>query len=84
MYMKQRQNKEFDHDLSKWDVSKVQDFSYTFAGAKKFRSDLSAWNVGSATNMRFMVCVYVIFFFASNCTFFINLFVHDKLVLVVL
>jgi surface protein len=36
-------------------VSKVQDFSYTFAGAKKFRSNLASWNVGSATNMRFMV-----------------------------
>jgi Mycoplasma protein of unknown function, DUF285 len=46
---------EFDQDISGWDVSKVTDFSYMFAGAESFSGALPSWNVGSATDMRFMV-----------------------------
>jgi surface protein len=39
-----------------WDVSKIQDFSYLFAGpaAANFNEDISGWDLASATNMASM------------------------------
>eukprot|EP00978_Attheya_sp_CCMP212_P021901 scaffold64385_cov35-Attheya_sp.AAC.1 len=41
--------------MNKWDVSRVEDFSYLFFHgnymASSFNQDLSAWNVSNATNM---------------------------------
>ena len=42
--------------LEHWDVSKIKDFSYMFAGCKYLVeiSDISKWNFASAENLRFM------------------------------
>ena len=37
----------FNSDLSNWDVSKVQDMSYMFYECKNFNSDLSKWDVST-------------------------------------
>ncbi len=44
---------DLDIDISKWDVSKVTNFNYMFAGSG-FAGDISAWNVSSATSMKGM------------------------------
>lgn len=45
--------REFNGDLSQWDVSQVTNLDSTFAGCEKFNSDLSKWNVGNVTSMRY-------------------------------
>ena len=37
--------KSFNSDLSKWDVSKVENMNSMFSGCKSFNSDLSKWDV---------------------------------------
>ena len=44
--------REFNGDLSQWDVSQVTNLDSTFAGCEKFNGDLSKWNVGNVTSMR--------------------------------
>jgi Mycoplasma protein of unknown function, DUF285 len=41
----------FDQNISRWDVSRVRDFSYLFMGAASFSHDLSRWRVAKATRM---------------------------------
>jgi hypothetical protein len=36
----------FNVDVGRWDVRRVQDFSRTFEGCKRFTHDLSKWQVG--------------------------------------
>jgi hypothetical protein len=36
----------FNEDVGRWDVGRVQDFSRTFEGCKRFTRDLSKWRVG--------------------------------------
>ena len=43
--------KNFNGDLSKWNVSNVRNMEYMFGYAKKFNGDLSKWNVSNVTNM---------------------------------
>jgi surface protein len=40
--------------LNRWNVGRVQDFSYMFADAKALDADVSAWNTSSATTMQAM------------------------------
>ncbi len=41
----------FNQPLSKWDVSKVNRFNYTFSGAAKFNQDLSDWDISNVNSM---------------------------------
>ena len=41
----------FNADLSKWDVSSVQDMHGMFWDAASFNADISNWDVSSVTNM---------------------------------
>lgn len=53
--------KNFNGDLSSWNVSSGTDFSQMFNGASKFNSDLSNWNVGNGTNFSYMFAGTTIF-----------------------
>ena len=46
--------RDFDEDISRWDVSNVQNMEHMFLGAKVFNQDISSWNTANATNMRVM------------------------------
>lgn len=46
--------KNFNGDISKWDVSNVVDMSNMFAGCKKFNGDLSEWDVSNVKTMQGM------------------------------
>ena len=41
-------------DVSKWDVSNVENTSFMFTGFVKFNCDLSNWDVSKVTNMNYM------------------------------
>ena len=43
--------KEFNGDISKWNVSKVEDMSYMFYFCYKFNCDISGWDVAKVKNM---------------------------------
>lgn len=45
-------------DISKWDVSNVEDMSFMFWGCKKFNQDISQWDVRNVkyTERMFMGC----------------------------
>ena len=43
--------KDFDEDLSQWDVSNVTHMNSMFYGASSFDSNVEGWNVGNVTNM---------------------------------
>ena len=42
--------KDFNDDISKWDVSSVTNMYYMFSNSQ-FDGDISGWNVSSVTNM---------------------------------
>ena len=44
-------DRNFNSDLSNWDVSNVTDMRETFSFATTFNSDLSNWNVSNVTNL---------------------------------
>ena len=44
----------FNGDISRWDVSNVTDMKNMFDGCKNFNCDLSWWNVSNVTDMSFM------------------------------
>jgi surface protein len=46
-------NKYFNGDISKWDVSKVTDMNSMFYQSE-FIQNLSNWKISSATNIEFM------------------------------
>ncbi|GMH76369.1 hypothetical protein TrST_g6560 [Triparma strigata] len=41
----------FDEDITRWDVSNVEDMGDMFHGAELFNCNLSSWNVEKVTNM---------------------------------
>ncbi|GMH49565.1 hypothetical protein TL16_g00552 [Triparma laevis f. inornata] len=46
--------KQFNADISRWDVSNVPNMHMMFYGAESFNCDLSSWNVGKVESMRAM------------------------------
>nr|WP_308435705.1 BspA family leucine-rich repeat surface protein [Mycoplasmopsis bovis] len=44
--------KEFNQDISSWDLSGVYNTSLMFYKAKKFNQDITKWNTANVTNMR--------------------------------
>ena len=46
--------KNFNQDISYWDVSSVENMGYMFSGCKIFNKDISYWNVSSVDNMKYM------------------------------
>ena len=46
--------KNFNSDISKWDVSNVTNMESMFYNCKNFNSGLNKWNVSSVKNMHFM------------------------------
>ena len=46
--------RDFNQDLSGWDVSGVRNMSYMFRSAESFNQELSAWDVSNVTNMKNM------------------------------
>ena len=48
--------KNFNQDISSWDVSSVTNMGSVFRDAKNFNQDISSWDVSSVTNMLFMFC----------------------------
>merc|ERR1712151_1487228 len=46
-----RQAKSFNGDISKWDVSGVEDMHGMFHHARSFGGDISTWNVSSVKDM---------------------------------
>lgn len=44
----------FDGDMSNWDVSNIEDMSYMFDRANFFNQDIGNWDVGSVTTMEEM------------------------------
>ena len=45
---------EFNQDISKWDVSKVKNMSFMFAGCESFNQDISSWDISNVTDVRYM------------------------------
>lgn len=41
----------WNEDIEDWDVSSVESFAYTFAGARLFNKDLASWQMTSATDL---------------------------------
>jgi len=48
--------KEYGYPIGKWDVSKLEDFSYLFHNVEMFDEDIGSWNVANAINMKGMFC----------------------------
>ena len=46
--------KDFNGDISNWDVSNVKDMSCMFCDCIRFNKDISKWNVSNVTNMGHM------------------------------
>jgi len=44
----------FNEDISGWDVENVTNMSYMFSGCRTFNQDISEWNVSNVTNMSYM------------------------------
>ena len=43
--------KDFNGDISQWNVSNVEDMNHIFCCCEEFNSDLSRWDVSNVTNM---------------------------------
>ena len=41
----------FNQDISKWDVSNVENMDYMFSGATSFNQDISNWDVSNVKSM---------------------------------
>ena len=48
--------KDFNGDISEWDVSNVVSMNHMFYGCHNFNCDLSKWNVSNVKNMRSTFC----------------------------
>ena len=46
--------KQFNKDISKWDVSKVNNMTYMFWHCENFNQDISNWNVSNVRNNNYM------------------------------
>ena len=44
-------DKNFNSDISNWDISKLRLTRYMFAGNKYFNQDISNWDVSNVTDM---------------------------------
>ena len=42
---------DFNDDISRWDVSNVQNMNMMFFYCRVFNQDISSWNTAKATNM---------------------------------
>ena len=51
MFLLHSEGSQFNSDLSKWDVSRVNSIGYMF-GFTSFNGDISKWNVGAVMDMR--------------------------------
>lgn len=49
-----REYKDLNPDITKWDVSKVEDMGSMFWKCEKFNQDLSGWNVSNVESMESM------------------------------
>lgn len=47
-------DKEFNQDISYWDVSNVSNMSYMFYGAESFNQNVDDWDVSNVKNMSYM------------------------------
>jgi surface protein len=45
---------EFNGDISKWNVSNIENMSHMFEFNYKFQGDISKWKVSNVTNMESM------------------------------
>jgi surface protein len=55
-YMRNPKARNFNDDLSRWNVAKGTSFARMLIGCYLFNSDLSDWNVANATNLSDMFC----------------------------
>jgi len=46
--------KDFNGDISQWDVSNVEYMGFIFYGCSKFNCDISMWDVHNVKNMKYM------------------------------
>ena len=46
--------KDFNEDISNWNVSSAADMKHMFIGASSFNQDIGRWDVGSTADMNFM------------------------------
>lgn len=46
--------RDFNQNLSNWDVSNVTDMRFMFYYCENFNNDISKWNVSKVTDMYFM------------------------------
>jgi surface protein len=53
-HLRNRNARNFNEDLSRWNVANGTSFVRMFYGCHVFQSDLSCWNVANATDMSFM------------------------------
>ena len=54
--------KDFNEDISNWDVSKVTNMSCMFCKAKLFNGDLSSWNVSNAEDGYMFIRLFLFIF----------------------
>lgn len=47
-------SKNFNQDISGWDVSKITNMNYTFQGCTSFNQDIGKWDVSNVTHMASM------------------------------
>ena len=73
-------DKNFNVDISQWDVSMVTNMSSMFGGASSFNQSLSSWNVSNVRNMSWMFCGAESFNQSLECWDVSILRMYDKIV----
>ena len=54
MYSLLYEKRDFNEDISRWNVSNVVHMNHMLAGATSFTGDLSSWDVGQVQHMNLM------------------------------